>query len=160
MLERMLRLIVILCALVFAAPAAQADPKTVRDRIVSVLQDDGYNEIRISRTLLGRMRFVANRPDARREIVVNPNSGVVLRDYVRFLNANSGGSSGSSAATGGGDDDDEYDDDDDDYDDDGDRDRDNSGHGSGSDDDDDDDDDDDNDNSGSGSSGSGSDDDD
>ncbi|CAN0605334.1 unnamed protein product, partial [Ectocarpus sp. 12 AP-2014] len=138
MLESMLRLIVLLMALMFAAPAARADAETVRDRIVSVLREDGYGEIRISRTLLGRMRFVGLRMDARREIVVNPNSGVVLRDYVRFLNRSLGGSS-SSGSSGNYDDDDDYDDDDHDDDD-------NSGPGNSSDDDDD------KDSSGSGSS--------
>lgn len=141
----MLRLIALLMALIFAAPAAHADAEVVRDRIVSVLREDGYGEIRISRTLLGRMRFVGSRPDARREIVVNPNSGVVLRDYVRFLNRSSDGSS-NSGSSGNHDDDHDYDDD---YDDDDDHDH-NSGRGGGSDDDDDDD------NSGSGSSNSGS----
>lgn len=117
-----------------------ADADSVRDRIVNVLREDGYNEIRVSRTLLGRMRFVATRADAEREIVVNPGTGVILRDYIRFLKR------------GGRDDDDDDDDEDDDDDDEDDDD----------DDDDDDEDDDESDNSGSGSSnsGSGSDDDD
>jgi hypothetical protein len=150
MLASMLRLIVFLMTLLLAAPAAQADADSVRNRFVSVLQEDGYVEIRISRTLLGRMRFVGSRSDARREIVVNPNSGVVLRDYVRFLNRSSGGSSNSGSFKNDDDDDDYDDDDHDDNDHDDDRDDDDrdddSGRDGGSDDD----------NSGSGSSNSGS----
>lgn len=145
----MLRTLIVICLLALSTPAAHADADRVRDRIVSILKEDGYLEIRISRTLLGRMRFVAMRSDARREIVVNPNSGVVLRDYVRFLNQRGGASSGSGTSGGGQEGyNDEYDDD---HDDDDDDDSGNSGPGGGSDDDDDDDD-----NSGSGSSNSGS----
>lgn len=121
------RLVLVLCLVLapLAATAGRADD--VRDYIVRELREDGYSDIRLSRTLLGRMRFVATRPDARREIVVNPRTGEILRDYIRFLNSSGGGSGGYGSG---------YDDDDDDYDDD------NSGSGSS--------------NSGSGSSNSGS----
>ena len=152
----MLKRILFILVLAFAPAPALADAAGVRDRIVAQLRDDGYSEIRMSRTLLGRMRFVATRADAEREIVVNPNTGVILRDYIRFLKRGGGG---------GADNGDEDDDDDDDDDDEDDDDEDNSGSGSsnsgsGSDDDDDDDDESDNSGSGSSSSGSGSDDDD
>lgn len=140
-----LRLLLVL-ALALAPVQALANRDVIRDRIVAELREDGYREIRISRTLLGRMRFVASKHDARREIVVNPRTGEILRDYIRFYN-----SSGSNSGPRGSGKDDEYedgydddDDDDDDYDDsddDGD-DSDNSGSGSS--------------NSGSGSSNSGS----
>ncbi|QMU60011.1 MAG: hypothetical protein GKR98_07375 [Boseongicola sp.] len=111
-----------------------ADAADVRDRIVAELQADGFTEIRISRTLLGRLRFVATSEDARREIVVNPSTGLILRDYLRILGASgsSGGSgsgsgtggSGSGNESGGGGDDDGDDDDSDDSDDDDDDSRD------------------------------------
>ncbi|MBT8416855.1 MAG: hypothetical protein KJO42_05380 [Silicimonas sp.] len=128
----MLKRLLIIFSLVLAPGVAGADSASVRDRIVSELRDDGYREIRMSRTLLGRLRFVATRRDAVREIVVNPFTGVILRDYVRFLRR--GGSGG----------DDDYDDDydDDDYDDNSGKGSSNSGSGSS--------------NSGSGSSNSGS----
>ncbi len=145
----------ILLAFLSVAPAmAAAESHTVRDRIVESLRDDGYSQIRISRTFLGRTRFVATADGRRREIVVT-RSGVVLRDYVRDLrdqsgsdssggsssggsNGNDNGNNGGTEDNGGRSDDDNDDDDSDDS-------------GSGSDDDDGDDDDD---NSGSGSSGS------
>lgn len=165
----MLKRLILLLILSLAPTLAVADADSVRDRIVAVLREDGYVEIRINRTLLGRMRFVARRPDAQREIVVNPNSGVILRDYIRFFAETdaqigngipSGGGQVSNFGGGSGDDDDHYDDSDDESDDESDDDSDDesddssssdsSGSGSGSDDDESDD------NSGSGSSSSGS----
>jgi len=124
----MLTRLLIVVFLTLAPAAAFADrADDVRDYIVGELREDGYSDIRMSRTLLGRMRFVALRHDARREIVVNPRTGEILRDYVQFLASGSGGSgSGSYGPV--------YDDDDDDDD--------NSGSGSS--------------NSGSGSNNSGS----
>lgn len=132
----MLKRLLVVLVLAFAPPPALADAASVRDRIISELREDGYSEIRTSRTLLGRLRFLATRADARREIVVNPNTGLILRDYVRFF-SRSGSGSGSDGSDGF-DDDENDDEDDDDYDDD-------------YDDESDDDDDDDDDNSGSGS---------
>ena len=118
-------------ALAMVAPAA-ASPDEVRARIVAELREEGYSEIRVSRTLLGRMRFLAETGDRQREIVVNPATGLILRDYIRFVRSrdgsSSGSSSGGSSGTGGDDDDDDSDDDSDD--DDSDDDDDNSGSGS------------------------------
>jgi hypothetical protein len=136
----MLKRLLFIIAIALAPAPALADAAGARDRIVTLLRDDGYSEIRISRTLIGRMRFVAKRPDAEREIVINPNTGVILRDYIRFLRRSEGGDDDIRVDR----DDDDDEDDDDDYDDDD------------YDDDDYDDDDDESDNSGSGSSNSGS----
>lgn len=120
----MLKRLLLVLAIALAPIPASADIDSVRDRIVQELREDGYYEIRMNRTWLSRLRFVATRDDAVREIVVNPNTGVILRDYVKFLrrSGSGGGSSGSSN-------DDDYDDDkydDDEYDDE----YDNSGSGS------------------------------
>ena len=155
--EMLKRALVLICLALAMTTPAVASPDEVRARIVAELREEGYAEIRVSRTLLGRMRFVAVTSDRQREIVVNPATGLILRDYIRFVRSRDGGSSGSSSGgssgTGGGDDDDDHDDDesgDDDSDDDDSDDDD-------SNDDDDSDDDDDDDNSGSGSSNSGKD---
>ncbi len=114
-------LILIISLSVVAVPvAAQSD--SVRDRIVQELQDDGFTEIRISKTWLGRLRFEAFSDTARREIVVNPVTGVILRDYLQLLVAQGssgqgGGTSGSGNEVGEDDDDDDDDDDEDDEDD-------------------------------------------
>ncbi len=52
-----------------------------RDSVIAELSSEGYSEIRISRTWLGRLRFVATGPDGQREIVLNPASGEIMRDY-------------------------------------------------------------------------------
>ena len=123
------RLILVFC-LIIGADQVAAQGTSLRDRIVSQLREDGYTEIRMSRTLLGRIRFLAIGPPGRREIVVHPATGVVLRDYFKSGNVasgsgNSGSGSGSSSGSGSGgsgydDDDEDYDDDydDDEYDDD------------------------------------------
>ena len=124
---KMLKRLLLILALALAAPPALADAVSVRDHIINELKEDGYQEIRISRTLLGRLRFVASKTDTRREIILNPNSGVILRDYIQFLRGSdeddddrddSGGSGENSAHSGGGSDDDDHDDGDHDDDDD------------------------------------------
>ena len=107
-MKRLLILLFLTCALTPAISKAD----TVRDRIVTELTDDGFTQIRISRTLLGRARFVGTRPGARREIVVNPATGVILRDYLQLFDE--GGGNGSGVDDDEYDYDDEYDDDDDD----------------------------------------------
>lgn len=53
----------------------------VRDQIVEQLQQQGYRQIVISSTWLGRTRIVAKGNDQRREIIVNPRTGEILRDF-------------------------------------------------------------------------------
>jgi hypothetical protein len=53
------------------------------DVVVQQLRDQGYTGFKVSRTLLGRVRVLAWTPDGeRRELVFNPRSGEILRDYV------------------------------------------------------------------------------
>ncbi|MFZ5962091.1 hypothetical protein ACOXXX_03995 [Thalassococcus sp. BH17M4-6] len=117
--------------------------QTAQDQIVRQLQRQGYGRIRISRTWLGRTRIVATGRQGTREIILNPATGAILRDYLDRDDRSGGGSSdddSSDSRSRFSDDDDR-----DDRDDGDDRDDDRG----------DDDDDDDNDNSGSGSSNSG-----
>lgn len=51
------------------------------DSVTRQLQQQGYTEIRISRTLLGRTRILATGPKTQREIVLNPRTGEILRDF-------------------------------------------------------------------------------
>ena len=83
------RLILILC-LALAPGVASADGNDMRDRIVRELRDDGYDQIRIFRTFLGRLRFVAQDGRSRREIILNPSTGVILRDYLRVFDDDEG----------------------------------------------------------------------
>lgn len=63
---------------VLAAPAAADD---MTSQIVRQLRKQGYKTIRISRTFLGRTRIMAFSANATREIVVNPRTGEILRDF-------------------------------------------------------------------------------
>lgn len=51
------------------------------DEVISQLHRQGFRDISRSRTLLGRSRIVATGRGLRREIVLNPNTGEILRDY-------------------------------------------------------------------------------
>ncbi|WP_040604977.1 hypothetical protein [Sagittula stellata] len=51
------------------------------DQIVDRLRSEKYEEIRVQRTLLGRIRITATGQPGDREIVLNPSTGAILRDY-------------------------------------------------------------------------------
>ena len=115
-----------------------ASAQSMQDRVISQLQEQGFTEIRISRTWLRRVRIVARSATQRREIIFNPSTGEILRDLWQL--SDDGDREGHIVSSGGEGYDDDYDDDD------------HSGHGGGGHDDDDDDDDD-HDNSGPGGGG-------
>lgn len=62
-------------------PAA-ALAQTAEDQVIDQLKRQGYRRITLGRTLLGRTRIVATGPRGRREIVLNPSTGAILRDYL------------------------------------------------------------------------------
>lgn len=65
------------------ATAALAGPALAQDyvgSVISQLTGMGFGDIRQERTLLGRVRIIAMRKDGRREIIINPNNGEILRD--------------------------------------------------------------------------------
>jgi hypothetical protein len=68
-----------LAAIGMAGPAFAQSPG---DDIARQLGRLGYSDIRVTRTLLGRFRVVAEKGNRRREIIVNPGSGEILRDLV------------------------------------------------------------------------------
>lgn len=118
-----------ICLVLVGAPHVAA-AQSVQDQIVTQLRDQGFEEISLNRTWLGRVRVIALRDELRRELVFNPQTGEILRDYSVILSGddddddtkaprlfNPSGGGGSSGGSGGEDDDDD-DDDDDDYDDD------------------------------------------
>ncbi|MBS8229206.1 hypothetical protein [Vannielia litorea] len=133
----LLRSLLICTTLALSAPAPAA-AATVTEQIVAQLSEQGFKRIRVSRTLLGRARITASSRDYTREIVVNPATGEILRDYIRPVRRGSGdgpkapqivdpyegdddeGGGGNSGPGGGGYDDDDDDDDDDEDDDEGD----------------------------------------
>ena len=58
---------------------------TVEERLVAGLQDQGYTVLEQGYTFLGRLRIVAETDLIHREIVVNPGTGEILRDYAVYI---------------------------------------------------------------------------
>lgn len=77
------RLIALLlgAALVAAGSAAVAQTSPT-DQILTILQRRGYVIVTQERTWLGRGRVVAEKDGMHREVVFNPGTGEILRDYV------------------------------------------------------------------------------
>ncbi len=74
------------------APPATADP--MRDRIIEQLKGQGFQEIAVTRTFLGRTRIVAKGSEFKREIIINGSNGVILRDFWVQLKRDDGDSVG------------------------------------------------------------------
>ena len=72
------RIALVIC---LALSPAVAVAQTVQDSIIAQLTAQGFSEIRVNRTFLGRVRIIALSDDLRREIVFNPGNGGILRDY-------------------------------------------------------------------------------
>ncbi|MCR8722837.1 PepSY domain-containing protein [Frigidibacter sp. ROC022] len=66
-------------------PAGMALGASFTDQIVAQLRAQGYRQIKVARTLLGRVRITAISSRHRREIIFNPRSGEILRDYWESL---------------------------------------------------------------------------
>lgn len=62
-----------------------AAAQSVEDQVVTQLQEQGFAEIEVHKTFLGRLRFTAESELFYRELVINPQTGEVLRDYIRDL---------------------------------------------------------------------------
>lgn len=69
-------------ALTLAWPA-MAD--SVAETVARQLREQGYQRIETSYTWLGRLRVNATQGDMKREIVINPNTGEILRDYEMLI---------------------------------------------------------------------------
>ena len=52
-----------------------------QDLVTAALRDQGFEVTLVHWTWLGRIRIIAVSDDIRREIVINPNTGEILRDY-------------------------------------------------------------------------------
>lgn len=99
--------------------------ETVKEAIIQELAAEGYTKITVSRTLLGRLRFVAEGANGSREVVVQPSNGAILRDHSDDDDDDRRESAGDRDWSGGSDDSDDRESDrDDDRDDDRDSDRD------------------------------------
>lgn len=61
------------------ASLARADDGDLDD-LVDILKDQGYDQIALEQTLLGRTRILAQKDGGTREIILNVRTGEVLRD--------------------------------------------------------------------------------
>ena len=117
MLNRRQFLVGLAAVPILAGPArAQDFSAELQER----LRREGFRIESVGRTLLGRVRILAQSGSGEREIILNPRTGEILRDLWLSGGRNGSSNGGSGGTQGGGDDDDDDDDEDDD---------DNSGHG-------------------------------
>lgn len=75
----MQRLALVLSIALLATPLAAQD---VRSQIAQQLRAQGYASVDVSKTWLGRLRFQASNGTQSREIIVNPRTGEILRDFL------------------------------------------------------------------------------
>lgn len=88
-------------ALLIALAAAPALAEPMADSLTRQLSAQGYSQIVTRYTWLGRLHVAARRGNHLREIVVNPNTGEILRDYQQNLPtyANAGNGGGAKVGT-------------------------------------------------------------
>lgn len=106
MMHRMIRLALILCLALglTAGLAGGASAETPQQRMETALQAEGYIIVQSERTWLGRLRIIAIKGDLRREVVINPGTGEVLRDIASIQQRHESGDDGNNAvaSSGGG----------------------------------------------------------
>lgn len=72
------------------------------EEILATLRERGYRIVLDERTWLGRQRIVAEKNGARREVVFNPGTGEILRDYAFRVEAGANAHDATGTATGSG----------------------------------------------------------
>ena len=82
--------------------AGAAAAQSLQDRLLAQLQEQGYSSIQVSRTWLGRTRILAESATQRREIIFNPHTGEILRDFWQILVSSNAAGSAEAVAPGGG----------------------------------------------------------
>lgn len=86
-------------ALIAAMALAQPAQAEIGGDIVAQLRAQGFSQITVTHTLLGRVRILAKGGRLAREIVLNPNTGEILRDYT---DAGDGDTARTAASASGG----------------------------------------------------------
>lgn len=71
----------LLAVTIFAGFTQASFAGSVEQQVIRSLQAQGYQVLEQSYTFLGRLRIVAQNGSLQREIVVNPGTGEILRDY-------------------------------------------------------------------------------
>lgn len=87
------------------APAQTEATQSPVDRVLATLETRGYRILLQERTFFGRVRIIAENAEHRREMVINPGTGEMLRDYAVALPRGTmpkldGNGSGTPAAAG------------------------------------------------------------
>ena len=77
----MRKYMMLLTAMAGLTAPLSANAQTIEEQVISELEGQGYTDIQIYHTLLGRLRIVATSGDIQRELVILPASGEVLRDH-------------------------------------------------------------------------------
>lgn len=78
-MSRLTFLCLISALALLALPAfAQNSPEEI---VIGTLREQGYQIVLEERTWLGRARVIAAKGNLRREVVFNPGTGEILRDY-------------------------------------------------------------------------------
>jgi hypothetical protein len=100
--HRMKKAIIAIALWAGLASAVLAD--SIEETLLANLRAEGYVIIEQGYTFLGRLRVVAVNGTVRREIVINPGTGEILRDYAVLLSriADQGGAGKSSGSLSGG----------------------------------------------------------
>ncbi len=75
-----IKILSVTAGLALALPNLAA-AETVEEQIIRQLQAQGFNRIEVQRTLLGRVRIDATSSTLERELIFNPGTGEILRDY-------------------------------------------------------------------------------
>lgn len=86
-----------------AAAVAQTGEVTLSpaERVIAALQTRGYRILLQERTFFGRLRIVAENAEHRREVVINPGTGELLRDYAVRLDGRTRSGEGRAVAGSG-----------------------------------------------------------
>ena len=80
-----MRRVLIVLTFLALAPLTAVRAETVAETVTRQLQAQGYTSVDSSYTWLGRLRIFARQGDLRREIVINPNTGEILRDLEQVV---------------------------------------------------------------------------
>ncbi len=80
-LRKTLTAVLTLASLSLGLPA---HAETIEESVVRQLRAQGFTEFEVERTLLGRLKIEAKNATLEREIVINPTTGEILRDYWEY----------------------------------------------------------------------------
>lgn len=75
----MMKVLTFVCMLAVTPVLAAA--QSVQDQVLTQLAEQGFHDFEVSTTLLGRIRVTSKSDTLKRELVFNPATGEILRDY-------------------------------------------------------------------------------